>query len=355
MAKNQIIFLGAGASTAEGAPTQQNLLRDYFISYNKNRNNHKMDEELICFFRTFFNIDILNDNLQRINFPTLEEVLGILELSINRNESFIGFNNNSSFQRIQKIRDYLILLIGLILEEKLQIDISNHAVLVDKLIESGKLLNTAFISLNYDIIIDNCLIRLTPDYDIDYGVHFTNFNKSGDWKKPRKNKSIKLYKLHGSLNWLYCSCCNSLTLTAREKGVIKLKTKPDKCICPSCNSQTIPIIIPPTFFKVMSNYYLQQIWYCAERNLLNADRIIFCGYSFPDADMHIKYLLKRIEINKERTPEIIVVNNFEGKDEIVKENERIRYLRFFADKEKINYTNYSFEEFCVFNFNEISI
>ena len=47
----------------------------------------------------------------------------------------------------------------------------------------------------------------------------------------------------------------------------------------------------------MSNRYLQEIWYKSEKALKEAKNIYFCGYSFPDADIHIKYLLKRAEIN----------------------------------------------------------
>ena len=60
------------------------------------------------FFKTFFDIDT-NDykNLSKIKFPTFEEVLGILELAINRQESFKGFDLNSS-DGLQKIRERLL-------------------------------------------------------------------------------------------------------------------------------------------------------------------------------------------------------------------------------------------------------
>ena len=76
-------------------------------------------------------------------------------------------------------------------------------------------------------------------------------------------------------------------------------------------------------------------------------KIIFCGYSFPDADIHIKYLLKRLELGKNNPLEVIVINHFEGKrDDIMKDMEKERYIRFFKNYECINYTDMSFEKFC---------
>jgi hypothetical protein len=108
----------------------------------------------------------------------------------------------------------------------------------------------------------------------------------------------------------------------------------------------IPIIIPPTFFKVMSNHFLQQIWRETENVLLTTKRVVFCGYSFPDADVHVKYLLKRAEVNRGTTPEIYVFNNHRGKKDEIKKQEKERYERFFSEKSKISYLDKSFDDFC---------
>ena len=53
----------------------------------------------------------------------------------------------------------------------------------------GYLRETAFISLNYDIIIDNVLTELHPDFHLDYGVDFVNFYWQNNWTKPDPSKS----------------------------------------------------------------------------------------------------------------------------------------------------------------------
>jgi len=96
----------------------------------------------------------------------------------------------------------------------------------------------------------------------------------------------------------------------------------------------------------MSNYFLQVIWRKTESVLKQTERIFFCGYSFPDADIHIKYLLKRIEINRGSSPEIFIINNHDKKAPSQKILEKERYMRFFSDTQKVKYLDMSFEDFC---------
>ncbi len=346
---NDVIFLGAGASAAEGAPIQANLFKDYFTYIKQAQNvssNDEMDQILANFFRDFFGIDV-NGDLTGVPFPIFEEVLGVLELALNRNECFKGYQSIADEPRIQKVRECLILLIAVILGEKLQTPNLNHMVLTNRLKGERSLMRTLFLSLSYDIIIDNVLTNLYPDYDLYYGVHFMNYDLQDEWHKPDYTKAVSLYKLHGSLNWLYCPTCISLKLTPKQKGIANLRWDIGLCICKRCGSRIIPIVIPPTFFKVMSNYYLQEVWRCAEMKLSRANRLIFCGYSFPDADIHIKYLLKRIELNRSDGFEVYIVNNHQDKPENVRREEEQRYRRFFRDGKSVNYTDLSFQKFCV--------
>src|SRR5258708_3581966 len=77
------VFLGAGASAAEGAPTQANLFRDYFGKYRHlytpAEQGPTIDSYLIPFFQTFFNINVDGNNLTTVQFPTFEEALGVVE------------------------------------------------------------------------------------------------------------------------------------------------------------------------------------------------------------------------------------------------------------------------------------
>ena len=314
---NKVIFLGAGASRAEGAPVQSSLFRDYFSCLR--RYNKKVDSHLNSYFKTFWNIDVEHGNLDNIVFPTFEEALGMLELAKQRREGFRGFYNTANFNGIEHTIEDLILLICQVLKWMLQNNNVYHKKLVDKLINLGCAKETAFISLNYDILIDNAITMCENEVDLDYGIELMNYHFDNDWHAPDTSKSIKLLKLHGSLNWLYCPVCKKIDLTPKVKGVTQLISLGESDKCRLCEGRNIPIIVPPTFFKVMSNPHLVQIWDQAEDLLKTCKEIFFCGYSMPDADIHIKYLIKRGMINrKEEQPSIIIVNNHDGKSGVVK-------------------------------------
>jgi NAD-dependent SIR2 family protein deacetylase len=340
-AKRQVIFLGAGASAADGAPIQSQLFSEFFSL---------PSSEISCghlegFFRDFFGIDVTSQN-RDVQYPPFEEILGILELAIARGESFRGYPLVPQDPKIQLVREELIFLIARILKEKLaHRPTTNHRSLVHRLLKSPEQLrSTTFISLNYDILIDNALTDAHGDVDLDYGIDFANFHDQRGWHRPREKRSVELLKLHGSLNWLYCPTCTSIRITPKEKRISTIADKP--LACDQCDTRIIPIIIPPTFLKVMGNHHLQRIWKIAEERLSECDRILFCGYSFPDADLHIRYLLKRIEVNQGKTPEIYIFNDHPGKPERTASEERQRYERFFRNRKSVHFLNMSFQNFC---------
>ncbi len=349
------IFLGAGASASEGAPTQDNLFRDYFILCRDGENfgHPEMEAQLKNYFDFMFGIDVTSNNLESMKFPTFEEAMGLLDLAEIRNESFkkiSGLNISTKSGKLRFIRFYLKLLMAKSIHEKLKKRGQVHRRLIKNLNELGKLKNTYFISTNYDILIDNALTDL---YDmgvsLDYGVDFTNFDELNEWKRPVE-PSVKLFKLHGSLNWLHCPTCNNLRLTPREKGVIKLLIEANNYLskhggCKICKTIYSPIIVPPTFYKDFSNVFLNIVWNKAEQQLLQTEHLIFCGYSFQDADMHIKYLIKRIQKNRVKGPlKISIVNEHKRKSESERQEEKYRFGRFLG---LINYTSISFEEFSL--------
>jgi len=340
-----VIILGAGASKSEGAPLQKELFKEFFEYYKRDLKGKvwslsKEQEKLIIeYFKKFWGIDIENYQNQNIKFPTFEECLGVVDLAYHRGENFKGYSK----KEIEQIRNALIFLIAKILDEKLQEKIIHHRKLVDRLKKEKRIKQTAFLSLNYDIIIDNVLADLYEEYHLDYGIDFINFERINDWKRPEKNKAVLLLKIHGSLNWLYCPTCNHIELTPKEKGAIKAFYKIKKCT--ECKTLMEPVIIPPTFYKEMTNPFIQKVFLNADKILRSAERIFICGYSFPDADLHIKYLIKRAEQFRGETPEIYVINNYLNKTNQQRNEEKERISRFFKNKDKIRYTKLSFEEF----------
>lgn len=336
-----VIFLGAGASAADGAPIQSALFQEYFSSNKFMSSDEEMDRELTTFFDEVFGVDVHGSSIPSISFPTFEEALGLLDLAELRRESLKGYDLDSivsNSNRLRFLRIYLTMAMAQVIAEKLNGGASTnyHVELIQKLSAQGLLQSTTFISANYDILIDNALESLpNPRRNVDYAVPFDN---SITPPGLVGSHATRLLKVHGSLNWLYCRTCSNLALTPGVKGALDLLP------CERCESLMTPIIVPPTFYKDMSNVFLNSIWNSAESILREVDHVIFCGYSLPDADMHIKYMIKRSEINRSHPLRVSVINNHARKTSEERKQERFRYERFFRCS--VDYRLNSFEEFA---------
>jgi NAD-dependent SIR2 family protein deacetylase len=349
MPTENVIILGAGASASEGAPLQRDLFHEYYKARREGTlgmpatPGYKVPDDLIQFFKAAFGMNLKADFPDKTEQPTLEEVLGIIEIALQRSESFKRFGIMPSKPRLQRVREQLILLICAILSVH-HSRTGSHGRMVSQIASAGWLATSALISLNYDIHMDNALIRARGQFgvDLDYGTEFANFDHGDDWTRPGP-QSVPLFKLHGSLNWLYCPRCTALTLTPKEKGIL---SRTGRGLC-GCKEELAPIIVPPSFFKEMSNYHLQTIWRKAEQALISAKRIVFCGYSMPDADIHIKYMLKRAELNRTGpAAQVFVVNDHNGKKEGDRSAEIARFRRLFRDSVKVRFKKLSFQDFC---------
>lgn len=155
------------------------------------------------------------------------------------------------------------------------------------------------ISLNYDIIADNAMIGHTsrlPDYGCDItSERYVNQSHCGS-----------LLKIHGSLNWSYCPGCHRLDLGVAESGkthkmleeLYQVNPLEDRysChgfACPQCGAFVEPVLITPTQLKDYRNPHVAKVWVLAEQALRNAERVIIVGYSLPDDDLDVVYLLQR--------------------------------------------------------------
>jgi len=337
-----VIFLGAGASKSEKAPLQSDLFNEYFRTHN----NDVLTQNLKKFFKEFFGTSFNQEDSVCPSFPTCEEALGMLEMAISKKEGFLG---DSHFRRDQlpRIRDGLVQAISLSIAKSLRDSYGHrephHETLASRLIETH---DFAIISTNYDILIDDALIE--KGHTVDYGFDF-RFNRTGPNVETyiRPHHGFLLYKIHGSLNWLYCPTCKAVDLTPQMKS-IGGKLCDNNRHPTNCEEKMTPVLIPPTYMKDISTHFIQRVWESSEILLRSAERLIFCGYSFPDADMHFKYMLKRAEMNRQNDAplEVFVVNYHEDKSPSDIVNEYERYSRFLKNPEHLHYTRQSFEDFC---------
>src|SRR5690606_27649083 len=94
-----------------------------------------------------------------------------------------------------------------------------------------------------------------------------------------------LAKLHGSLNWAYCSLCEQIEIHNEYYHPCDSKEKLHCKLCGNWYAQ--PVLITPTLFKSYDIPPLKQLWSLSLRLLSDIEKIVFIGYSLPTNDVAV--------------------------------------------------------------------
>jgi len=195
----------------------------------------------------------------------------------------------------------------------------------------------AIVSTNWDTKLDFALSGDSPSvidyctYTIPWERHFadrpdsllTSFREvPSTWKRALGLPIVKLLKLHGSLNWLWCPTCSrlfvSLDYNIGLRGMLKSGLDPRRRFyCPECGAiaggkDRAPImrevLVTPTMLKWLDMVHLRMIWYNALVEISEAERVIFVGYSAPLADFELRYMLAKAFSVRGSRPDVLVVS-----------------------------------------------
>ncbi len=310
MRSDTVLIFGAGATKACGGPlTNEILPRAYELQVIIER------EGFLSNLADFLleNFHLPDQGVRTLeSYPPLPLLIGLLDIAISRKHSLGPGWNADDIQRIRQSLDYAIFAV--IEHDLLMLANNYYHTLLERLFAATQKPPT-IVSLNYDIIADNTLMALAercgpfgfPDYGCDIATE----------TYQKENKFGKLYKLHGSLNWLYCPACQRLDIGTTESGRRTIKmldqlyqeeiTLDEKSgggdlhrryschgsACRDCGTDVIPVMISPTHLKDYRNPHISQVWYLADRALRKASRVIIAGYSMPWDDVDVIYLFKR--------------------------------------------------------------
>ncbi len=247
-------------------------------------------------------------------YPYLEAVFGFLDYFIQNNESL---SSKYSYTYIRKIKESLIKLIHHVVNS--QTDKESKAYKKFWEVVNRRSDNYSIISLNYDTMLEEAFQKHVGQLGyLDYCIHLMNYDNSDKikqynyWIDPRspvaveENEDpipIKLMKLHGSLNWKYCSCCNQTLLTTWDREIDLTKGKftgytyPEmekyEYVCPQDGTEFETLIMMPSYVKPLHHPVISQLLSESAREIRSTKKIVFIGYSLSDADLHIRALFKK--------------------------------------------------------------
>ncbi|MBD5781057.1 SIR2 family protein [Pelagicoccus sp. NFK12] len=176
-----------------------------------------------------------------------------------------------------------------------------HDKLVSDLAEPGD----AFINFNYDCVLDDSLARKGKGkWDAHYGYGFKLKAKGKGlagheaWtpeslEPNRKDASIRVHKVHGSLHFMVSG------------DEISLKQRP--YANPRGGDMRFKIIPPESSKAYDDDGIIGNVMKNAYKDLRSASRVVVIGYSLPPSDQHAEALL-RFGVKKDAIGSLVIVN-----------------------------------------------
>lgn len=308
----RVYILGAGASVDAGGPLMSNWPKrlcemDASVVPENHWGNEFTSREIIEMIQTY-----INNNLVRENNWDIEELLTYtytLELigqpiNINPPDGSLVPIPPSLFRR------GMIWLMKKSLEISLEKPIPDMYLLFASSLQAD---NNAIINLNYDLVIEDALQQTKKPYfyALDTYKDHTGLTNSSEARIP-------LLKLHGSMNWQMCmgesrgvppkeniaDCRIIHTYETKQISHDPFEDDP----CPACGRNMFEtLIVPPIIGKFEHVRVLKSVWNIAAADLFLADEVVAIGYSMPEADQMIKFLL-RATSREASQPRLVVVN-----------------------------------------------
>lgn len=168
------------------------------------------------------------------------------------------------------------------------------------------------ISYNYDMLMDNALRNCGKLSDSGYILPFQKVSSGGIWERPEEKASdITLLKLHGSLNWMRCTNCDS-NLMMRYEKMGHWETSIPKT-CPKCGGAGYyleRLLVPPLLTKDYSDHAINYLWREASlRFHVSIHEIVAIGYSLPATDFASETLLRTgLQFNRQKEVSLTLVN-----------------------------------------------
>lgn len=348
-----VYVLGAGFSYDGGFPLQKSILQKIF-EYDFDILSGDDSEEFLRYTDDFLTRrTLLREFIDRVfykdSLPSLEDLFTLLDQTIAKR----GHCLNYTWKNLDNIRDVLkrlILVIFHYASDKLTHDKDSfYKSLAKYFIEERKRegINSdpfSIVSLNWDSLLEDSIYSCLCDLDkrkkvdVDFCCYSSQLDSTcrhtpSVLQKAKKIYNIKILKLHGSSNWLLCPNCNRLyTGLGATNDVWNLYVETQVCrYCRYKNKEEKqgapglePFFITPTFAKVFDNTHIQMVWHNAYTELAEADKVVFIGYSLPEADYHLRTLIRRA-IKPDVPIEVVLTG-----DDIPKKNTPMYVRKFFA-------------------------
>jgi NAD-dependent SIR2 family protein deacetylase len=164
--------------------------------------------------------------------------------------------------------------------------------------------NVSLVSLNWDTLVEKLIKKYCHKKMLDYCFYTYGLRNSEHIShinlKATGKENLKIVKIHGSINWLYCPNCQRVIVD--DEDIESIAQNNLTCrYCKEYSKLDVSLenfIVTPTILKKFDNLHLKYIWNNAFIEIQEAEMVTFIGYSLPKADYEFMYLLKKVMIDK---------------------------------------------------------
>ncbi|MDB4498251.1 hypothetical protein N9251_02810 [Gammaproteobacteria bacterium] len=361
-----IYFLGAGFSKDAGGQVQtdisKTLMCDAFKEYVelKRPGYGKFVDELHAFL-----FEELCVSTESFDYLALEDIFTPIDRCISNGLSFGRY----SLMRLVRFRERLHNLLSYAIQYGVDCfeKVDTHYIplfakyidlLAQRRVADVSDDRVAVITTNWDVQLDNALNKVMHDgmgnlnalgvrnNALDVGNNalgvvdyccFMNSLGQPHYATPgllalgQGGYTVKLLKLHGSLNWLHCPLCNRLYVMDESMTLFGRHSCRHCAENYSLKKENASIrlqhnLLLPTFLKNLNNIQIQLVWQNAGIELSEATKIVFMGYSLPAADFEIRQLLSRY-LRKDVEVEVVLFPDSGSLHE-----QESRYRGFFGNR-----------------------
>lgn len=316
------LFTGAGASRAFGYPLTSELLpqvraslddESLFTKLGLGRRAKEDRKRLLKYLKS-----LMPEfrSLPNRDLPAITDLFSLVEYSLVMGEALpVG-----DAADLRQFRDLLKLAITDVLLGEFTTPWSGRdpedlrqrrilGALVQWVKEQG--VNFGLVTTNYDIGIEFELFERQKGSiaNVDLGFDWRHVGDGREQTRPRK-PSLRVYKLHGSLNTLLCRACGFVYFNydgsiAHQAFRSKLDDN-NTCVCRDDLKLDLHIVAP-SLVREVHDANLRSVWRSALEWLRRSNRWVIVGYSLPPEDLAVRSLLLRAYHGRPRKPKVVVV------------------------------------------------
>lgn len=198
------------------------------------------------------------------------------------------------------------------------------------------------ITLNWDILLDRAIVD--NGNKVEYALP-----RSGEWNpQGSASQSLVVMKLHGSLNWAYCTKCDLVTYLDEKHPATEFLLTGGGIACRQCGSgEKIQImVVPPVLSKLsVGDTPLKSVWKNAYNVLKDSRRVFMVGYSFPESDFQLRLFFNKALKENQKIEEINVVTRPKfGSVRLQFEDYYVKMLEGSGKTEKIRFEYFTFRK-----------